>query len=374
MKLVSLTPGGRRIVVSRPDGSTRGRLGVDIAVAFARARAEGTAACLLPPAGAACDALLALTPEDVPLVPPAGLTGALAWGRWALAESLDTVASRRRGAAAIFWREWQKELRRHAGDERLPIDLRGRLRGAAQRSAARSAAAARAADAVRFPRALLRERVRVRLPGELQARAAGAAAAFDTGRPFVAFDVSVRPPVMAAALDLLASRGRGIVHLGQAPLVDVMALLHCEFLVCDSADTQRLAYATNTPCLTVNGSDAFAFYPVRDDGVYLLKRAVDLDTGRTLRSTELLEEHFYRNLRNIGFRDNTGDEIAAAVAEMLQGAGGWRDSDSQIRFRARVVEAGAALAPTLRHAAKWGPVDGFIGDGRLARVQADAAA
>ena len=41
------------------------------------------------------------------------------------------------------------------------------------------------------------------------------------------------------------------------------------------------------------------------------------------------------------------------------------------QFRARVVEAGAALAAVSPHVVEWGPDAGFIGDGRLVRFQAD---
>ena len=52
-------------------------------------------------------------------------------------------------------------------------------------------------------------------------------------------------------------------------------------------------------------------------------------------------------------------------------AHGWDEQASQTTFRHDVVAAGAALAPGLPYVAKWGPDEGFIGDGRLARCQAE---
>jgi hypothetical protein len=371
-----ITLGGERIVVFRPDGSSPGRFATGLAAGLARAHVERAAACVLPPAADVPDALLALEADGIRRVAPTGITGAVARARWTLAAAATDAAARRASASAAFWREWHRELRRHAGDERLPIDLRGRLRGSAHRAHARSERAAQPGEEIRFPRHLLRHRVRVQLPAELRARAAAAveAAGLDTARPFVVVDTSAKRATLGPALELLASRGRGVVRLGTSPLVDLMLLRHCEFLVCDNADAQQLACLLDTPCLVINAADAFRCYPVRADGLYLLGQPIDLDTGRALAPAEFLGEGFYRNLRNIGFRDSAPGQVAAAVAEMLEGAaGGWLETEGQARFRAAAVEAGMKLAARVRHVAKWGPVDGFIGEGRLARAQADAA-
>jgi hypothetical protein len=77
-------------------------------------------------------------------------------------------------------------------------------------------------------------------------------------------------------------------------------------------------------------------------------------------------------MRNCGWRDNTAREVVDAVREMHEGiARGWTESESQVQFRSRVVAAGTALADSVPYVAQWGPDTGFVGDGRLARVQAD---
>jgi len=340
--------------------------------ALARARAESAAVCFLRPSTLVNEPLFALTPEDMSRMQPRGVAGAWVRARWRMWHIADRSGAHVDEARAAAWLEWYRELRRHVSDERLPLDLRGQLRRAAQRAFAR-AADAEGSRGWQFPRAHLRDRIPMRLPGGLleEARAEAGRRGI-ASRPSVAVDLRGHLDDGDAILASIAARGYTPVRLGDQPLVDVFVLLTSAFLLCDNADAQRMAYATNTPTLTINATDAFAFYPVRGDGIYLLKEAVDLDTGRTLPLEEMLDDRYYRNLRNYGHRDNSGSQVRAAVDEMLDGVrGGWRDSTSQSRYRARVIEAGEALAARVRYVAKWGPVEGFIGDGRLARVQAE---
>lgn len=381
--------GGRRVIVSRPDGSERGRMGVEMAAALAHARTERAAACFLPPPVMANEWLFSLTTDEVPILRPGGVARAWLESRWEMKRLTARRRTRAAEASAAFWLEWYRELRRHVADERLPLDFRGRLRGAAQRSFARSAAAAARRSGPGFPRSGLRHAVRVRLPESLAERAR--AEARQQGVPLPAADgwrpaaegqqpivaVDVREPVEGfdATLDALKAKGYVPVPLGLTPLLDVFLLLTSVFLVCDSADAQRMAYLTTTPTLTINATDAFTFYPVRADGVFLMRAAVDLDTGRTLAPAEMLSETFYRNARNYGFLEHAGADVRAAVDEMVDGVrNGWRDTRAQAEYRARVAAAGEALAGRVGHVAKWGPDGSFIGDGRLARVQAERAA
>ena len=228
-----------------------------------------------------------------------------------------------------------------------------------------------------FPRARLRTRAALPLPDNhaQEARAAVERLGVRPGQPFVAADVRGRDDAFHESVGLLESRGYAVVRLRHDAAPDAYLLLSCAFLLCDNAEAQRAGYVTNTPTLTVNATDAFVCYPVRQDGVFLLKTAIDLDTGRVLSAREFLTEEYYRNLRNIGYRDNTSTQIREAVEEMLDGlTHGWRDSESQVRYRAAALAAGESLAPRIRQVAQWGPVNGFIGDGRLARIEAERAA
>jgi hypothetical protein len=341
---------------------------------LAQARDERARACFLRPRVLANEAILHLQASDVPTIQPTGLSRAWVDARMRIAEWRQRSRARAAAAASSFWIEWYRELRRQIADERLPIDLRGRLRQAAHRSFER--AQRDGGSAPRFTRTAIRARVGTALPPELAETAAAAAieAGIPVGRPYVLIDVHGRDDAMAPALAWLSARGYSLVRFGASPLVDVFVLLTCRLAICDGSATQRTAYITNTPTLTINATDAYTFYPVRDDGVYLLKDAIDLDSGRELMPSEWLAEAFYRNQRNLGLRENSAAQISAAVAEMVDGLeGGWRESDGQRRYRELAVATGAEVESRVRHVAKWGPLDGFIGDGRLARVQADRA-
>jgi hypothetical protein len=191
----------------------------------------------------------------------------------------------------------------------------------------------------------------------------------------VALEDGLRPDLAAGVVRALTDRGYRVVRLDALPSLhgQVAVLCASRFVICTTSDRQQLAYLTNTPSLTVNATDVFSAYPVRADGLFTLRTAVDLDSGARLAPGDLLSERYFRNLRNVGYRDNSLVELTAAVEEMVAGVEkGWDESESQTRFRDRAAAAGAALAPLVPAVAAWAPEDGFIGDGRLARVQADA--
>ena len=369
---LEVTAGGRPVLVMRPDPSP-GRGSVEMLSTLARARARAGAACFLPPPGDAGEMVALVTSRDVPLV---GRGWRQSWfgARWAMAGAARRGRRRWRAAGASWLREMYRELRRHAGNERLPQTLRWRLRERAHRAYDRSQAAS--SETVRYPRLLLREPSAFALPPEAMDGARGEAEAcgFASGAPNVVLEAGMRPDVAAAVVRVLAARGYRTVRLeAEASLrLRLFVLCAARFVICTSRDLQQLAYLTNTPSLTVNATDVFSAYPVRRDGVFLLRTALDLESGAVIPPDERLSDRHYRNLRNVGYRENTLGEMTAAVEEMVSGVEhGWQESAGQSRFRERAVAAGAALAPLVPAVAAWAPDDGFIGDGRLARVQAD---
>ena len=170
----------------------------------------------------------------------------------------------------------------------------------------------------------------------------------------------------------------------QGPLLEMCVVAASTFLVCESSSLQHLAYVTNTPSLTINAREPFAPYPVRPNGLFALCTPVDLETAQRIPLADMLSEPYFRDLRkqeargrrrgSYGYFDNTAEELIAALREMMAGmVAGWaNETESQARFRARVVDAGAALAAVSPHVAEWGPDEGFIGDGRLVAFQADS--
>lgn len=362
------TAGGRPVLVMRPDADP-GRGSVEMLATLARARARAAAACFLPPAGAAGELVTLATSRDVPLVGPGGWLRT----RWALASATKRGRTRWRETMSSGLQELYRELRRQAGNERLPVELRRRLRESAHRAYDRSIASAPAAAP--YPRRLLREPSAFALPSAALegARAEAAALGFEAGPPTVLLEQRLRPDLAAAVRRLLAGHGYRVIE-PPAPTLPLMLFLLCasRFVICASSELQRLAYLTNTPLLTVNAVDVFDAYPVRADGLFLLRTPIDLESGQVLPLAALLGERYYRNDRHVGFRDHAIGELTAAVGEMVAGVEhGWHESESQTRFRARAVAAGAVLAPLVPSVAAMGPDEGFLGDGRLARVQAD---
>lgn len=279
-----------------------------------------------------------------------------------------------RDSLSLFWYEIGREVRRHAGDERLPVEIRTRVREFSQRALLRSSRAATPVEP--YPRRALRDRAKATLPPPLveQARAAARAAQIELDVPVVAVDASIDSDALREAEAFLAGHGYSIVRL-PPPLtpLNVYVVSVARFAICGSVELQHVACVTHTPSLLLNARDPFKGYPVRANGLYTIGTVIDLDDGRVLTPGDLLTESYFRNVRNCGYRSNTPAEIRQAVEEMHDGVtGGWRDSEGQARFRARVVEAGSALASRVAHVAEWGTDGGFIGDGRLVRFQAEA--
>jgi len=285
-----------------------------------------------------------------------------------------------------LWLEWHHELRRHAGDERLPPDLRVHLRARAQRALARLTSAMPAP----FPRRQLRDAAPVLLPPELRDTAVKAAATsgVDLHARFVAFDVRRNPAAIVPAIDWLVSQGYAVLGIGasdpirrpgvidvrataHADLVDRIVIEKAKFVVCDSGERQQAAVLANTPSLRLNAREPFSAYPVRGNDIFTLADIVDLDSGRVLLPNELLSEPYLRHVRNYGLRPNRAEQVLAAVQEIHEGVtAGWREDANQMRVRERVTEAGMSLASRVPLVAEWGPDEGFLGDGRLARCQA----
>lgn len=383
------TADGRPVLVVRPDPSP-GQCSVDMLCTLARARARAAGACFLAPMGEAESLAASVVGADVPVIRPEGWQKAWLESRWRTSAAADGARARWRAAAASGLQEWYRELRRHAGDQRVPAALRRRLREAGHRSYGRSVAL-RSAQAP-YPRRLLRAASTVAWsPGMVEhARAGMETAGVPAGAPVVAFEMRTRPDVARTAIRALVDDGYAVVRIGdpgagpmrQPGLIDLttatsrsvrteLVLVHARFAILGSLALQQLAYLTNTPSLTIDATDPFTLYPIRSNGLLLLATAVDLGSGRELSVDEWLTEAYFRNRRNFGYRGVTADELLDAIREMQDGvAGGWSDTDAQRRFRIRVVEAGRALAPVTAAVAEWGPDGGFIGDGRLARVQA----
>ena len=380
--------GIRHIVVSQPDVSGVGPCSIDVVAALVEARRLGAAAGFLHPPAAWPEVLSNLTTE----VPRRALTGMLGlWCRahWRRAAAARRFSAWRRARALSARREIARELRRYAGDERIPGGVRTRLKDAARAVGHPTPAP----EPGRLPRRLIRERVQVTLDRDARARAAAEAraAGIPLDRPLVAFELPAHVELALPAVALLIRQGYGVIRIGDplggrvdmpglvdlaaasrpSPLLEFFVLQSARFVVCESITLQHTAYLTATPALTLNVRDPISRYPVRGDGAFTLTRAIELDSGRLIPLRERLDASYFQNDRNIGHTPNAPETIVEAVREMHDGtSSGWHDTAEQVSFRVAATEASAALASSVPLVAEWGADAGFLGEGRLARVQA----
>ena len=379
------------MLVARPEATQAGTGSLELASLYGWARQDAAAAWVLDAAGPSDDGPRALVPQGLSLLSPRGVSGAWLRARVWRIELAERARDTSAAARSAFWLEWQRELRRHAGDERLPFDLRTRLRHRAERALAQSRAAAPVVRSL--PRRVLRAPVRTALPPGMLASASRAArdAGVETGRPLVVIEVLRAFDAWEPAVSWLVREGYEVVRVGRAtePIrrqgvidlsspsghvgaLELHVLLSARFVMSQSMALQHVAYLTCTPTLRLDATDPFSGYPIRRDGVFTLQTPVDLDTGHALSPLDLLQEGPLRSLRNCGYRATSAAEVLSAVQEMHHGlAVGWDEHPAQAMFRERVVSASAALASRVALVATWGADDGFMGDGRLARCQAE---
>lgn len=259
-----------------------------------------------------------------------------------------------------------------------------------------------------FRRTLLSEPLGLRLRPETERRARDAAARLgvDPDAPIVC--LHVRTPGFKAdklggridytrnasienhlpACDRLVEEGYTIVRLGDdsmPPLrrtgyvdlatspehsgaLELHFMLRAHLLVVGESGPNVLGYLTDTPILCVNATDPISSYPIRADGHVLFKRVFDRKTGEPLRLLDLIGEDHLVNLRNalrFRYRENTADEISAAVDEACSWIAGKRtETARQAEFRALATQA-AQVQGTMRYVRKWGLDGTFLGDGRL---------
>jgi putative glycosyltransferase (TIGR04372 family) len=170
----------------------------------------------------------------------------------------------------------------------------------------------------------------------------------------------------------------GVVDLATSParthLLETYCLLRCAFIIAGESAYVNVVYLTNTPILLVNVTEPISAYPIRAPGLLLPKGVVDKRDGRRLRNSDLLTLDYQRQIRDIRrylYVDNPPGHIRQATEEMLDWVDGrWSESDGQRRYHSTIMAAAERLGhrPYVR---KWGLHEGFLGDGRIARVALD---
>jgi putative glycosyltransferase (TIGR04372 family) len=166
-----------------------------------------------------------------------------------------------------------------------------------------------------------------------------------------------------------------VVDLASSPLRTDLLELYCWlrsafFVGCESGP-QTVTYLMNKPCLVTNATCPIGSYPVRRDGLYILKRVQEPDTGRMVSLAEMCQVPYLKNLRNTTvyrYIDNTPEEILEAVQEMMELVEhGLTPSQQQLEFKALVEESAVGLRSWLQYVRKWGADGEFTGDGYICR-------
>jgi putative glycosyltransferase (TIGR04372 family) len=413
-----LHAGSRKLRVTEVNPRQYGHLALEIVMSFALARQEASSVYFLVPAPAVSEALLQVEADGIRTLRRSRVRDLAARAAWAGAEAaVDTTrwCSYQRFLVGYEFRREIVEHLRVAPLEREPRRALQALVDSLPRGPRRARRPESEVSRLYYRRRLLRAPVPVRLPSHLQPAILAAAerVGLDLEKPLVTVHVreagykrgremhqakpggrndatrNARIESYFAAMDRLVGRGYTVVRIGdpsmtpvsrpgvvdlatsphRSQLLEIASMLRARFFLSGEAGPVGVAYLTNTPLLTVNATDPISSYPIRRDGMLLMKHVVARASGRELPVEELVSEAHLRHLRDLlhyDYRDNTSEEIVAAVDEMLACLDGDdAETATQREFRALATEAGTQLATTLQYVRKWGSDDGFLGDGRI---------
>jgi putative glycosyltransferase (TIGR04372 family) len=391
---------------------------MEVVMALALARIEHAAVAFVRPHPLVNPAALELESPQVPIVRLGRLAHAwwaFRWWHWRVQAIWERAWREFREA---FLTEVARLLRNRATDQRLPNDLRRRLKWVKQRLPRVKGIQPISAGPY-FLRQAIREPVPVRLRAEVLERASRQATALgiypdarivtvharEPGykRGHEVHEKAHRSPILRddgtrnvrietylPAMDFLVSHGYTVVRLGdptmhpiaragvvdlaldprRTPELDFFCLLKSEFLLAGESGPSVMTLLTNTPTLTMNATDPVSSFPIRRDWLFALKRVVDLKTDRVLTLQEMASPtslEAVRDTNQFRFLSHTSQEVLEGVQEMIAFlAKPPLESVKQSAFREQVTATANELAKTLRYVRKWGPDDGFLGDGRIA--------
>lgn len=415
--------GVRRVVVTHPNERQYGHLGLEMGMSFAHARQEGADVYFIRPSTPLGSGLFELESSEVRVLRPTPIVSELLRACISWRKLRDRVDGWRDEVRQQLELAFVREVAPYVADPDMPEQVRQRLRRARRRlrTSLERAARDRRKRPPYYKRRLLREPVPVRLkPAAIedavrQARAHG----IDSDAPLVCIHArepgykrgvelhdlkpdsrddrtrNARIESYLGAVDDLVGRGYQVVRLGDpsmTPLVhpgvvdlaispgrtnllEVYCLLRSAFIICGESAFGSVIYLTNTPMLLVNATEPIAAYPVRAPGLFLPKTVVDKRDGRRLTTVDLLTLEYHRQFRDTRryqYVDNSPEQIRKATHEMLDWVQGrWTESDAQRQYHEAIVAATAQLWRRSQYVRKWGLHDGFLGDGRIARVALD---
>lgn len=412
--------GTRRVLVAHPNERQYGHLGLEMGMSLAHARKEGADVCFIRPSTSMGSGLFELESPEVRVLRPTAIVQELLRTFISCRRFADRVGGWRNDVLEQLELAFVREVAPYVDDPDMPQEIRHRLRSARQRLRASLEQAAR--DRRQCPpyykRRLLREPVPVRLHPAASEEAARQAREHGIGSDAPLVCIHAREPgyklggethdtkpdsrddrtrnarieSYLSAVDYLVQCGYLVVRLGdpsmtplnhpgvldlatsprRTNLLEVYCLLRSAFIICGESAFGSVIYLTNTPMLLVNATEPIAAYPVRAPGLFLPKAVMDKRDGRRLTNLDLLTLEYHRQFRDTRryvYVDNSPDQIRDAAQEMLEWVKEmWTESPAQRSYHEATMAAAAQLWPRSTYVRKWGLHDGFLGDGRIARV------
>ena len=409
--------GWRKLLVTRVNPRQYGHLALEIAMSLLRARREQTAVYFLRPSTIVSKALFDLRSTDVKVLPKSAILDAVMRLSWTITDMVTRGRAWRIRTSTVLRYQFRKEITAYLQTHKTLRQVRRyRLMGAKDYFKVPEALKAKKLP-LYYKRRLLRERVPIRMCETMlpTVQAAARRIGLDLEKPMITLHVreagfkfgnemqdakpgsrddSTRNAKIESyfkAIDFLTARGFTVVRIGDPSMqpvqrsgvidlatsphrsqaLEIYCMWRSAFFVSAEAGPVGVSYLTNTPLLTVNATDPISSYPIRADGMLLLKHVRNRQTGERLSPADLLTGDYLGNLRNLHryvYENNTSEQIYAAVVEMLESLDRLPDeTESQRHYRELATEAGTVFRSSLNYVRKWGSDDGFLGDGRIVR-------
>lgn len=409
--------GWRKLLVTRVNPRQYGHLALEIAMSLLRARREQTAVYFLRPSIIVSKALFNLRSTDVKVLPKSAILDAVMRLSWSITDVVTRGRAWRIRTSAVLRYQFRKEITAYLQTHKTLRQVRRyRLAGAKDYFKVPEALKAKKLP-LYYKRRLLRERVPIRMCETILPTVQEAARriGLDLEKPMITLHVreagfkfgnemqdakpgsrddstrNARIESYFKAIDFLTARGFTVVRIGDPSMepvqrsgvidlatsphrsqaLEIYCMWRSAFFVSAEAGPVGVSYLTNTPLLTVNATDPISSYPIRADGMLLLKHVRNRQTGERLSPADLLTGDYLGNLRNLHryvYENNTSEQIYAAVVEMLESLDHLPDeTESQRHYRELATEAGTVFRSSLNYVRKWGSDDGFLGDGRIVR-------
>ena len=420
-KTTTMRFGRRRVLVAKPNERQYGHLGLEFGMSLARARKADAAVYFVRPSTPIGGGLFELESPEVRVLRPTPVVRQLLRTCSSWQQIVDGVDDWSGELREHIEQELVREMTRYVADSEMPQEVREGLRTV--RGRIRASLEQLARDRRRrptyFERRLLRDPVRVRLQSAAADQAAAQARAHgipedaplvciharEAGYKFGNEIQDIKPhdgrddrarnariESYFAAVDFLVERGftvirlgdpsmtpvnhPGVVDLATSPmrtnLLEIYCMLRSSLLIAGESGLAGITYVTNTPFLLVNATEPIAAYPIRAPGLFLSKTVVDKREGRRLASLDLLGLDYhrqFRDMRRYEYVDNSPEDIREATREMLEWVkGNWTESPGQRSYHEAIMSAAAQLWRRSTYVRKWGLHEGFLGDGRIARV------